>query len=367
MADNSDQDEFLREGFSTLRDDFIKKSRILLADTGMPLDEAAQYVKATESAINFAAQNPSTESLMMATSVVNMMNKMLLLELRTEAAQNYELAKEASKKLATAELLAIRYKDQSERHQAESEKHKQLAETDELTNIPSRRAFYAQLDYAIQAHGTPISDGDRATKSGKEHQYYALVALDLDRLKSINDLEGHPGGDAAIKATADILNQIARHDEESASLGGRGSVARLGGDEFTLILETFADSQEEAKQNFDTALPKVQERLEGQSLNFNNKTYPLVYGAGMHVIQPGDDQASVYAKADEALEENKKNLEEKEARYQRTFALLEANDNVENLTHLETREAIEAREVSQRTVVPADDFSAKSGPEEPQA
>lgn len=337
----------LESKFKDLNKTFEEQARILIRDTGLGLDEAAELVRPMETALQFAAKNPSTESLIMANGVLRMMNQTILSVLRLEAArheadQNLELAHETEKKLAIAELRIDHYKGEAEKHKDDAERHRRISQTDALTGKPNRYALYAQLDYALEAHGTPIIEGDRADESNKRNQYYALVALDLDRLKSINDLEGHPGGDAAIKAAADILSKIARHDEGDR-LGGHGSVARLGGDEFTLILETYADSQEEAEENFKFILPKVQERLEGQSFDFNSHTYPLVMGAGMHVIQKGDDAATIYELADKALDDSKRDLTAKQARYEKTFKMLEEAGKP-NLRGLETREAIEARE-----------------------
>jgi diguanylate cyclase (GGDEF)-like protein/PAS domain S-box-containing protein len=89
-----------------------------------------------------------------------------------------------------------------------------LARFDSLTELPNRAAFTTRLAEAIQA-----SEG-----SGNS---FALLFLDLDRFKEVNDVFGHGVGDALLQEVTGRLKQAA----------GDAFVARLGGDEFTLIVE----------------------------------------------------------------------------------------------------------------------------------
>lgn len=102
--------------------------------------------------------------------------------------------------------------------QALAESRRELerqSRVDALTNLPNRRHFDERLDLAlkrVQRHGTPI----------------ALLCLDLDRFKAINDGHGHAAGDAVLQAFARRLSDCVRETD---------LVARLGGDEFTILLE----------------------------------------------------------------------------------------------------------------------------------
>ena len=90
---------------------------------------------------------------------------------------------------------------------------------DLLTGLPNRMLFHDRLSTAMQRvprHGQP----------------FALVMLDIDGFKAVNDNHGHPAGDALLRAIARRL-----HD----SLRANDTVARLGGDEFALILEDVTD------------------------------------------------------------------------------------------------------------------------------
>ena len=90
-----------------------------------------------------------------------------------------------------------------------------VARTDPLTGLPNRRHLYEQLGLSAA----------RLQRGGKG---LALLLLDLDRFKPINDLHGHPAGDRLLQLVAGRLREAARSDD---------LVARLGGDEFALVIE----------------------------------------------------------------------------------------------------------------------------------
>ena len=85
-----------------------------------------------------------------------------------------------------------------------------LARTDELTGLPNRRVLLTALD-DVFASGTPV----------------ALLLLDLDRFKEVNDTLGHHVGDQLLRLVGERLVEVVR---------GSGVVARLGGDEFAVLL-----------------------------------------------------------------------------------------------------------------------------------
>jgi diguanylate cyclase (GGDEF)-like protein len=91
---------------------------------------------------------------------------------------------------------------------------KELAARDKLTGLYNRRLFEEQFDAAVA----------RSQRNGEE---LSLLVVDLDGLKRINDLGGHPAGDEALRALAEALVESSR----------AGDIAcRLGGDEFAIIL-----------------------------------------------------------------------------------------------------------------------------------
>jgi diguanylate cyclase (GGDEF)-like protein len=102
------------------------------------------------------------------------------------------------------------------------EKHvRELAYHDVLTGLPNRASFNQQLRHKIS----------RANLNGKK---LAILFLDLDRFKLINDSLGHDAGDLILKAAGERINHCVRKND---------LVARLGGDEFTIVLEDI-DSRE---------------------------------------------------------------------------------------------------------------------------
>lgn len=104
--------------------------------------------------------------------------------------------------------------DVSELKQVESEL-RILAEIDSLTGMANRNRFNARLASAIE----------RSVRTGK---FMALLFLDLDAFKSINDSLGHAGGDQVLQEFARRLTQCVRPTD---------TVARLGGDEFVIVIE----------------------------------------------------------------------------------------------------------------------------------
>lgn len=95
------------------------------------------------------------------------------------------------------------------------EKLQRLAHYDPLTDLPNRHMLDISLSRAL----------DRAARRG--HQL-AVLFLDLDRFKNVNDSLGHPMGDRLLKGIAQRLTARIRNDD---------TLARLGGDEFVLVLE----------------------------------------------------------------------------------------------------------------------------------
>jgi diguanylate cyclase (GGDEF)-like protein len=102
----------------------------------------------------------------------------------------------------------------------------QLAYYDSLTALPNRRLFIEQLDVLL-----------RLTR--REQRIVALLFVDLDNFKRINDSLGHAAGDVMLKEVAGRLSRCLRSSDFLA-VGSAGdapsSVARLGGDEFTVVL-----------------------------------------------------------------------------------------------------------------------------------
>jgi diguanylate cyclase (GGDEF)-like protein len=112
----------------------------------------------------------------------------------------------------------------------------ELAARDKLTGLYNRRLFEEQFDAAVA----------RSLRNGEE---LSLLVVDLDGLKRINDLGGHPAGDEALRALADSLR---------ASVRAGDVPCRLGGDEFAVILPgaTPADAIRVAERAQETLIAR---------------------------------------------------------------------------------------------------------------
>lgn len=113
--------------------------------------------------------------------------------------------------------------DISERKAAEEE-IKHLAFYDQLTGLPNRRLLMDRLGHAIAFSGRNGTDG-------------ALLFIDLDNFRTLNDTLGHNIGDLLLQQVAKRLETCVRKSD---------SVARLGGDEFVVMLEGLSEVQAEA-------------------------------------------------------------------------------------------------------------------------
>ncbi len=128
--------------------------------------------------------------------------------------------------------------DISERKQSEQKIH-QLAFYDTLTKLPNRRLLLDRLQQAIAA-------------SARSGQYGALLFLDMDYFKSINDTRGHAMGDLLLIEVARRLQNCVREAD---------SMARMGGDEFVVVLEELSSERDEAAMQIEQVAEKIRNEL----------------------------------------------------------------------------------------------------------
>jgi diguanylate cyclase (GGDEF)-like protein len=147
------------------------------------------------------------------------------------------------------------------------------ADTDFLLDIPNRRGFERALNRSI-AYIKRYSAGG------------ALIVLDVDRLKPINDAFGHAAGDQVLKAiVAVLLGQIRSSDV----------IGRLGGDEFALLLWNLSETDARAKA---TSLEAAIDRL---SFVFRSRTVTAGASAGVAILGPDAEAAKALEEADGAM------------------------------------------------------------------
>lgn len=133
--------------------------------------------------------------------------------------------KQAQKELeAFNNVLEQRMAESDEKLQAATDQIQHDAFHDTLTGLPNRALFEDRLSQAM----------NRARQQIRSEPQYAVLFLDTDRFKGVNDTFGHPVGDVLLTELAARLKDIARPTD---------TVARLGGDEFALLIEPLFSSQ----------------------------------------------------------------------------------------------------------------------------
>lgn len=147
------------------------------------------------------------------------------------------------------------------------------ADTDFLLGIFNRRGFERELQRAI-------------AYIRRYHAGGALIVLDVDRLKPINDAFGHAAGDAVLKA---VVAALLRHVRASDLIG------RLGGDEFALLLWNLSETDAKAKA------ASLEETIDGLTFTFRGHAITAGASAGVAVLGPHSDAETALEQADSAM------------------------------------------------------------------
>lgn len=149
-----------------------------------------------------------------------------------------------------------------------------LARHDPLTGLPNRRVFFERLEHAL-AH---------SRRSGKQ---LAVLFIDLDHFKELNDSLGHSLGDHVLQAVATLLHSATRESD---------TVARLGGDEFVILFEVVEDAQQVIG-----ILQKLHERFQLPML-IDGHEVQVQASMGVSLFpRDGDDIESLVQQADRAM------------------------------------------------------------------
>ena len=149
----------------------------------------------------------------------------------------------------------------------------QLAYRDTLVDLPNRRGFLAQLETIIA----------RVARYGDEA---AMLFVDLDGLKGINDRFGHTAGDQALIQVSNMLVSSVRKSDY---------VARIGGDEFGILLERVDE-----RTAWEMAL-RIVETVVRSQFCIDGCCLPLSVAVGVGSILADDDPQAVIARADKEM------------------------------------------------------------------
>jgi diguanylate cyclase (GGDEF)-like protein len=172
-----------------------------------------------------------------------------------------------------AKLTIRRLRSQLAKALARIEGLEASADTDFLLDIPNRRGFERELNRSI-------------AYIKRYHASGALIVIDVDRLKPINDEFGHAAGDRVLKAIVAVLLRNVRSSDE---------IGRLGGDEFALLLWNMSETDAKAKA------ASLEQAIDGLSFTFRGRTVTAGASAGVAILDPHAEAARVLEQADSAM------------------------------------------------------------------
>lgn len=171
---------------------------------------------------------------------------------------------------------------ESDRHNLDEELSRvhRLSLTDELTQLPNRRAFLMRLD-------------DEISRALRFDYPLTMALIDIDNFKPINDTFGHAAGDLILRHFSQNMNVVFRYHDMAS---------RYGGEEFAVL---FPNTNTKGAMS---ALSKLQYKLKVDPyIQFKNDEVPVpTFSAGIALYNPGEDADELIKRADVAMYKAKK-------------------------------------------------------------
>src|SRR5258705_2280713 len=172
-----------------------------------------------------------------------------------------------------AKLAIRRLKVQLAQARARIDELEASSDTDFLLDIRNRRGFELELNRAV-------------AYIKRYHATAALIVLDVDRLKPINDAFGHAAGDQVLKAIVAVLLRQVRSSDV---------VGRLGGDEFALLLWNLSETDARAKA------ATLEEAIDSLTFEFDGRTITAGASAGVCLLDTHSEAGRALETADSAM------------------------------------------------------------------
>lgn len=202
--------------------------------------------------------------------------------------------------------------------QKEIQKHiEQLASHDALTGLPNRLLFNDRLEHVI-------------ANSQRDGHFNAILFLDLDHFKNINDSLGHLEGDKLLVHVAKVLQNTVRIND---------TVARMGGDEFVILLENLSKDSNQAQITTQDITNKILEQFSAP-MSVDEHIHHIGASIGI-VIFPmdGENVTDLMRYADTAMYQAKSSGRKQAVFYEASMsALVEYRQSMENQLHQALRE-----------------------------
>lgn len=169
------------------------------------------------------------------------------------------------------------------RHKGYEAEIRNLAFYDSLTQLPNRRLLMDRLQHLISL-------------SNRNDSHSAILFIDLDNFKTLNDTRGHDAGDLLLIETASRLQSCVRDSD---------TVARLGGDEFVVVLEELSSVRDDAIHQVDMIAEKIRQLL-SQPYRITDFEHHGSSSIGVCLFQGGDITVKdLFKRADTAMYEAK--------------------------------------------------------------
>jgi diguanylate cyclase (GGDEF)-like protein len=174
---------------------------------------------------------------------------------------------------ADAKLTIRRLRSQLAKARSRIDALEAAADQDFLLDIPNRRGFERELARAI-------------AYIQRYHASGALIVLDVDRLKPINDGYGHAAGDQVLQAIVAVLLRQVRSSDV---------IGRLGGDEFALLLWNLSETDARAKA------AALEDAIDALSFTFRGRSVSAGASAGVAILGPHAEIRKALEEADRAM------------------------------------------------------------------
>lgn len=264
--------------FYCLKKGYTQDKFVIVAWTVLEIGTATYAARS----IGFLPPNAFTNHALELTSAIHLFVFALALAKRVNRIRAERAAAQSEALAAERELVAALKRSEAELESKVRERTEELAEANRRLREKERVLIYQSqhdaLTGLLNRHALNDRINHALTQRRRDGKALALLMLDLDNFKPINDAHGHDAGDAALVEVARRLRECVRESD---------TVARYGGDEFVIALETLNDTAE--------AVGIAEDILQSLALPFSYRGTMLTVNASIGIARYPDDGETVEA------------------------------------------------------------------------